>query len=156
MVLIWIGRYLGFIGTFILLLSFIYSLRKRKIITSGSPKTLLEFHEYLAWFGSVLLLVHAGVHFNAILPWLAIIAMLVAVAFGLIGKYVLKDATATLVSRNVELELKGLNKTEIQKKLFFESIIVENMRKWRKIHLPIAFVFMCLSLLHILTIIFFA
>ena len=154
--LVWVGRYLGPGGTAVLLLSFIYSLRKRKIITSGSPKTLLEFHEYLAWLGSVLLLIHAGIHFNSILPWLATIAMLVAVAFGLIGKYVLKDATAALNQRVAELELHGLSKSEIQRKLFFESIIVENMRQWRRIHLPIAFAFMCFSLLHILTIILFA
>ncbi len=152
----WVGRYLGPAGTVLLIVSFIYSLRKRKIITTGSPKILLQFHEYMAWVGSVLILVHAGIHYNALVPWLAILAMLVAVAFGLIGKYVLKDATATLNLRIADLQSQGLNIAEVQKKLFFEALIVDNMRQWRKIHLPIAFVFMFFSLLHILAIIFFA
>ncbi|MBK6840089.1 MAG: hypothetical protein IPG90_18905 [Bacteroidetes bacterium] len=78
--LVHIGRYLGTIGTIVILASFVYSLRKRKIIESGSPKQLLAVHEYLAWAGSVMLLVHAGIHFNAILPWLAILMLLIAVA----------------------------------------------------------------------------
>jgi hypothetical protein len=154
--LVWIGRYLGYTGTFTLAISFIYSLRKRKIINTGSPKKLLELHEYLAWSGSVLLLVHAGIHFNAILPWLATLTMAIAVAFGLIGKYVLKEAIATLNARKKEFTEKGLDKDEIDKKLFLDSIMVENMKKWRKIHLPIAFVFMCLALVHIITIFMFA
>jgi len=68
-----IGYWLSYPGTILIILSFIYSLRKRKIIESGSPKKLLSMHEYLAWAGSILILVHAGIHFNAILPWLGII-----------------------------------------------------------------------------------
>ena len=65
--LVWIGRYLGIVGTLLILFSFRYSLRKRKIITGGNPVTLLRWHEYLAWLGSLLILVHAGIHFNSIL-----------------------------------------------------------------------------------------
>ena len=36
----------------------------------------------LAWLGSLLVLVHAGVHFNAILGWLAVGAMLINVGSG--------------------------------------------------------------------------
>jgi hypothetical protein len=35
-------------------------------------RTLLRWHEGLAWLGSLLVLVHAGIHFNAILGWLAV------------------------------------------------------------------------------------
>ena len=51
--LVWIGRYLGIVGTLMILGSFRYSLRKRKIISSGNPVTLLRRHEYLAWLGSL-------------------------------------------------------------------------------------------------------
>ena len=34
---VWIGRYLGIPGTLLIIGSFGYSLRKRKLITSGSP-----------------------------------------------------------------------------------------------------------------------
>ena len=41
-----IGRYLGPLGTALIALSFVYSLRKRKLITAGQPKRLLELHSH--------------------------------------------------------------------------------------------------------------
>src|SRR5512137_2376613 len=69
--LVWIGRYLGIPGTLLIIGSLVYSLRKRKYMASGNPKSMLRFHEFSAWLGSLMVLIHAGVHFNAILPWLA-------------------------------------------------------------------------------------
>ncbi len=70
--LLWVGRWLGIPGTLLIIGSTAYSLRKRKLIQSGHPAKLLRWHELLAWLGSLLVLVHAGVHFNAILGWLAV------------------------------------------------------------------------------------
>ena len=81
---VWIGRWLGIPGTLLILASLAYSARKRKLITSGKPVQLLRLHEWMAWAGSLLVLVHAGIHFNAILGWLAVAAMLVNV--GKIGR----------------------------------------------------------------------
>lgn len=153
--LVSIGRNLGLVGTIIIAISFFYSLRKRKIIKSGSPKHLLAFHEYLAWIGSVMLLVHAGIHFNAILPWLAILMLLIAVASGLVGKFLLKKANETLKSKMQELVKSGLSKEEADKKLFFDSITVDLMKKWRVVHLPITLILGILSLMHIITILMF-
>ncbi len=80
--LVWVGRYLGIPGTLLIIGSLVYSLRKRKIITSGNPRSLLTFHEFTAWLGSLMVLIHSGIHFNAILPWLATIAMGVNVISG--------------------------------------------------------------------------
>ena len=70
--LLWVGRWLGIPGTLLIIGSTAYSLRKRKLIQRGHPVKLLRWHEVLAWLGSLLVLVHAGVHFNAILGWLAV------------------------------------------------------------------------------------
>lgn len=154
--LVFIGRYLGFVGTLVIIVSFIYSLRKRKIIESGSPKKLLLLHEYLAWIGSILLLVHAGIHFNAILPWLAILMLLIAVASGLVGKFLLKKASETLKEKKVALIQSGMSHDEADKKLFFDSITLDLMKKWRVVHLPITLILGLLSLMHIITIIMFS
>lgn len=154
--LVFIGRYLGFIGTFVVILSFIYSLRKRKIIESGSPKKLLELHEYLAWGGSILLLVHAGIHFNALLPWLAIFMLLIAVASGLVGKFLLKKSNDRLKEKKQELINTGMSIVEADKKLFFDSITVDLMKKWRIVHLPITMLLGVLALIHIITIVMFS
>jgi hypothetical protein len=153
--MVYVGRYLGIIGTSVIIVSFIYSLRKRKIITFGSPKKLLELHEYLAWIGSIMLLVHAGIHFNAILPWLAILMLLIAVASGLIGKFLLKKANEKLKEKRTALIHSGISKEDADKKLFFDSITVDLMKKWRIVHLPITLILGILSLLHIITVIMF-
>lgn len=153
--IVWVGRHLGWVGTILVVLSFVYSLRKRKLIKNGSPKQLLLLHEYLAWIGSVMLLVHAGIHFNAILPWLAVYMLLINVASGFVGKYLLKNANQSLTeSRRVLLE-SGSGKEETEKKLFFDAVTVRAMQQWRVIHLPIAFLFGILSLLHIITVLMF-
>ncbi len=154
--LVYIGRYLGLIGTCTILISFTYSLRKRKIIMYGLPKELLKMHEYLAWIGSVLILVHAGIHFNAILPWLAILMLLINVASGLVGKFLIRNASITLSSKKQELINSGMNIEEVDKKLFFDTITVDAMRKWRVVHLPIAFTLGILSLIHIVTILIYS
>lgn len=154
--LVFIGRYLGIIGTCILLLSFVYSLRKRSVIQVGSPKVLLTMHEYLAWLASVLILVHAGIHFNAILPWLAIVMLLINVASGLVGKFLLKNASLSLSASHKELMASGMSAEDAHKILFLDTITVDAMKKWRVVHLPIAFTLGVLSLLHIITIALFS
>lgn len=153
--LVYIGRYLGYAGTITILVSFIYSLRKRKIIEYGSPKKLLELHEYLAWAGSILLLVHAGIHFNAILPWLAILMLLIAVASGLVGKFLLKKASESLKERKQFHIKSGSTPEEADKKLFFDAITVDLMKKWRVVHIPITVILGILALMHIVTVFMF-
>jgi hypothetical protein len=155
MQLVSVGRYLGYIGTAAIIFSFVYSLRKRKLIETGSPKKLLLWHEYIAWAGSILVLVHAGIHFNAILPWLAVLLMLIVIASGLIGKFLLKNANESLKEKRKTLMASGMSSVEADKKLFFDSITVDAMKKWRVVHLPITLLFSILSLLHIITIILF-
>ncbi len=150
------GLYFGYVGTIIIVLSFVYSLRKRKIIKNGSPKQLLQIHEYMSWAGSIMVLVHAGIHFNAILPWLAIVMMLIAVASGLIGKFLLKSATETLKEKKQLLMEGGMTKEEAEKKLFFDSITVDLMKKWRVVHLPITLFLGILVLMHLITVVMFS
>lgn len=154
--LISVGRYLGYIGTFTILITFVYSLRKRQIIKSGSPKQLLAFHEYLSWAGAVMILVHAGIHFNALLPWLAILMLLITVATGLIGKFILKKANEALKEKKLELVSKGVTQAEADNQLFFDSVVVDLMKKWRTVHLPITLILGILALMHIVTIVMFS
>lgn len=151
-----LGLFFGYAGTIIIVVSFVYSLRKRKIIKSGSPKKLLQLHEYMSWGGSIMILVHAGIHFNAILPWLAILMMLIAVASGLVGKFLLKRASETLKEKKQLLLNQGIAKEEVDKKLFFDSITVDLMKKWRVVHLPITALLGILVLIHLITIIIYS
>ncbi|MBK5209190.1 MAG: hypothetical protein JJE44_06765 [Flavobacteriaceae bacterium] len=151
-----VGRYLGPIGTFVIIISFVYSLRKRKIIEYGSPKKLLLAHEYMAWVGSIMILIHGGIHFNALFPWLAILMLIIAVASGLVGKFLLKKANETFKEKLKVLVDTGITKEEAEKKLFFDSITVDLMKKWRIVHLPITLLLGIFSLIHIITEIMFS
>ena len=105
---LWIGRYLGIPGTLLIVGSCAYSLRKRKLIRAGKPVTLLRWHERLAWVGSLLVLVHAGIHFNALLGWLAAGAMLVNVGSGLTGKFLLQRSRQRLDETRERMRARGL------------------------------------------------
>ena len=151
----WVGRYFGILGTLLLFISFLYSMKKRKLIKTGSPKMLLHVHEYTSWFGTVLVLIHAGVHFNALLPWLAVIALLVVVASGHTGKYLLTISRDELNKKKQEYQMKGLDEEAVSKAVFIDALSVNVMIHWRTIHLPFVFIFLVLGALHILSIFFF-
>ena len=148
--LVWIGRYLGIPGVLLIIASFGYSLRKRKIIKLGHPGRMLLVHERLAWTGSLFVLVHAGVHFNAVLAWLALAAMIVNVASGLTGKYLLRRAQRWLRDTRTELSDRGLSADEIEGRLYWDSLTFGVVKSWWKVHIPIALSFVLLALAHII------
>lgn len=153
--LAWIGRYLGIPGIILILLSFLYSLRKRKRITFGKPRTLLTLHETLTWMGALMILVHAGIHVYAFLPWLALIAMLVNVLSGMTGKYLLDRSRRFIADKRAAYVQQGLSEEEIERKLFWDATAFDVMKKWRTVHLPITLAFAVLGLTHILSIFLF-
>ena len=154
--LVWVGRYMGIPGTLLIIGSLYYSARKRKWVTTGDPKSLLTMHEFGTWLGSLMVLIHAGIHFNALLPWLAILMLLITVASGLIGKDLLKKANETLKLRRSELIQSGLSVEETDKELFLDSITVDLMKKWRIVHMPITLLLAFLVLMHIISVLMFS
>lgn len=153
--IVWVGRYLGIPGTLMILASFGYSLRKRKIIHSGNPVKLLRWHERLAWAGSLLVLVHAGIHFNTWLPWLAIGAMMLNVGSGLTGKFLLRRAHKRLEDARAQLKAEGLTTEQQDDRLHWDSLMVATVKQWRVIHYPITLAFAVLALTHIISILLF-
>jgi len=144
--LMWVGRYLGIPGTLLIAGSLVYSLRKRKLVTTGSVKTWLSLHELGTWLGSLMVLLHAGVHFNAILPWLATLAMGVNVISGMVGKMLLARSREHLQAQREHYQLRGLSKPEVEQAVFWEAVTYDAMTKWRKVHIPIFVVFAVLAL----------
>ncbi|MDH5719565.1 MAG: hypothetical protein OEZ13_02995 [Spirochaetia bacterium] len=150
-----IGRYLGTIGSLLIILSFLYSLRKRKVIQTGSPKFYLSLHEFFSWLGTLFVLIHSGIHFNAYLPWAASFAMLIAAGSGLAGKYLLQKARETLKAKKEALLNNGLSEDETESRIFWDSIAVKTISQWRVIHKPITSIFAVLAIAHILSIFMF-
>jgi len=153
--LVWIGRWLGIPGVILILLSFFYSMRKRKKISFGKPKTLLVLHETLTWLGALMILVHAGIHIYTILPWLALLAMLINVISGMTGKYLLDRSRRFLAAKKESYSQEGLSEEAIERKLFWDATTFDLMKKWRAVHLPITLAFAVLGITHILSIFLF-
>lgn len=147
--LVGVGRWLGTPGTLLIVASFAYSLRKRKLVTSGSPARLLELHEQLAWAGSLLVLVHAGIHLHAWLPWLATLAMLVNIVSGLVGRQLLQRSRKHVEARRAALTAAGAAAEDVEKALFWDAVAVDAMKKWRVVHFPITTAFTVLALAHV-------
>ena len=153
--LVWIGRYLGIPGALLIIFSFGYSLRKRQLIRYGTTVRWLRLHERLAWAGSLLILVHAGIHFNAILGWLAVWAMLVNIGSGLTGKYLLERARKRLETERQLLRDEGLTDAQREERLYLDSLTFDVVKQWRCVHFPITLAFAVLAVAHIISIFIF-
>ena len=152
---VWIGRYLGIVGTLLIICSFWYSLRKRKLVKSGNLTKLMHLHERMAWLGSLLVLVHAGIHFNAILGWLAVWAMLVNVVSGLTGKFLLERSRKRMALSRERLEQQGVSAEKLEEQLYWDSLTFDVVKKWRVVHIPITLAFAALAIGHIFSIFLF-
>jgi hypothetical protein len=151
----WIGRWLGIPGVLLILASLAYSMRKRKLIRAGQPARLLRWHEALAWLGSLLVLVHAGIHFNAILAWLAVAAMVVNVGSGLTGKFLLDRSRRRLEQARQHMRDQGLSAEELESRTYWDSLTFDAVKQWRLVHFPITVVFGVLALAHIIATLLF-
>ena len=153
--LVWVGSYMGIPGTLLIVGSLYYSARKRKWVTKGNPKTLLTLHEVGTWVGSLMVLIHAGIHFNAILPWLATVAMGVNVISGMVGKMLLGRSRQHVQGERERFNLRGLSKDEVDQAVFWDAVALDAMTQWRKVHIPIFIAFAVLALGHIFSIFLF-
>jgi hypothetical protein len=105
----------------------------------------------MAWLGSLLILVHAGIHFNAILPWLATVAMTVNVASGLTGKFLLARARRHMDAARAELQTRGVAQAHGPDITHADSLTFDAVRQWRVVHFPITLAFGVLALAHIVS-----
>lgn len=153
--MLWVGRWLGPVGTALLAISFLHSLRRRRLLRFGSARQFLQLHEVLGWLGALVLLVHGGIHFNAVIPWLALAEMLIVVASGLTGKVLLQHARAGLETRRLELLAEGLPADEVEHRVMGMALVTGAMAHWRSIHMPVTMVFLALVLVHVATTLLF-
>jgi hypothetical protein len=153
--LVWVGRYLGIAGTVFLALSFGYSARKKKIIKSGALKFFLKLHCNTGWVGTLMIFVHSGIHFNAILPWMATALMMVVTASGHVGQYLLKKVKDEVKLKIQQLGINASVDEEIEQQQYLDTLTIKILENWRKVHMPMVSVLLALTTIHILSIFFF-
>jgi hypothetical protein len=153
--LVWVGRYLGIVGTVFLVSSFAYSARKKKVIKSGVLKVFLKLHCNTGWIGTLMIFVHSGIHFNAILPWMATMLMMVVTASGHIGQYLLKKVKEEVKLKMNQLGVNAAVDDEIEQEHYWDTMTIKTLEYWRKVHMPMVSVLLALTTIHILSIFFF-
>jgi hypothetical protein len=156
--LFWIGRYLGALGTAFLIFSFGYSARKKKIVRSGTMKFFLRMHCNAGWVGTLMILVHSGVHFNALLPWAATGLMMVVTASGHVGQFLLRKLREEVKTKKMQLGIvdkPGADDDFADMQHYWDSLTVRALEQWRTIHMPLVTFLLALTLTHLLTIAFF-
>lgn len=150
-----VGLWFGPIGTALVLLSLMYSLRRRKLVAFGTVGGMLGLHEVLGWLGALLLLIHGGIHLNAVIPWLAELELLIVVASGMTGKVLLTRARRGLAHRRNELLAEGLTGSEVEQRLMAMALVTRAMSHWRSIHIPLTTVLAALVAVHVFVILLF-
>jgi hypothetical protein len=128
---------------------------KRWRIQRRHAATLPRSHEILAWLGSLLVLVHAAVHINAIPEWLAVCAMLIGVGSGRAGKPVLDPSRHRRVEARQPMRVRGLSEDPFEDHPYRDSPTFDAVGPWRAVHVPITPAFAVRSMAHIVAILLF-
>jgi hypothetical protein len=77
--------------------------------------------------------------------------MLVNIASGLTGKYLIDRARRRLAQSRQQMQQAGVDAATVDERLQWDTFTYEALRKWRIVHLPIALAFGVLGLAHIVS-----
>jgi len=150
--LAWVGRYLGVAGTLLVAFSFGYSARKNKLIEHGPLKHFLRFHCNAGWLGTLMILVHSGIHFNALLPWMATGLMMVVTASGHVGQYLVRRIRAEVKQKKQQYGIAVDRTDALEQQQFWNVVTLGAFEKWRFIHMPLVTFLVVLTVLHVASI----
>ena len=139
----------GWVGFGMIALTFVYPIKRRLHPNEVWPKVWFDVHQALGIAGPLLILVHSGVHYHALVPVLALIAMILVVFSGITGQAIHYLAFQTLNKQRHELADQGLSEEMVKTRLHELAMQEESLRWWRCFHGPLTFTFVVLTLLHI-------
>ena len=105
--------------------------------------------------GPLLILLHSGAHVHALVPLLALAAMIVVVISGIVGQSVHYLALRTLNDRRREPHGEGLGSDEIDLCLHRMAAQEEAFRLWQSIHAPMTLMFLVLTAMHVIGALYF-
>lgn len=149
------GHLAGWGGLAIILTVFGYSVKKRYGRKTGWPKGWFRVHQVAGIAGPLLILVHAGPHFHALVPMLALLAMGIVAVSGVTGVAVHRKAINLLSTKRKELLIQGLSHEDVQDRLYDLASDEETFRIWQIIHMPMVVIFLVLLITHILGALYF-
>ena len=147
----------GIAGTLLIIISFTYSMRKRKkLLTVGSPKYWLQAHEWLSIGGTFIIFVHTGTHLTAMVPVITLIFMVIAFVSGLVGRYVYNNVKADLKDKKMNMKKDGIEPDEIELKLWALTVSSDALSKWRAFHMPVISFLSVMVIYHAISALYYA
>lgn len=149
------GHVVGWAGLTVILSVFIYSIKKRASRKAGWPKGWFFVHKVAGIVGPMLILVHAGPHFHALIPMLALVTMGIVVVSGVTGLVVHRQAVGLLKHSRKELLGQGLSDEEVEDRLYGLASGEEIFRVWQMIHAPLVALFIALAMAHVFGALYF-
>jgi hypothetical protein len=149
------GHLMGWIGLGVILLVFVYPSKKRMSRNHRWPRSWFQVHMVAGAIGPLLIFLHSGAHVHAMVPLLAMAAMVTVVVSGIVGQGVHYLALRTLNDRRRELHEEGLGSEEIDHRLHRMASQEEAFRLWQSIHAPMTLMFLVLTAMHVFGALYF-
>jgi len=149
------GHFVGWGGLAVILSVFVYSVKKRYRRKAGWPKGWFRVHQVAGVIGPLLILVHAGAHFHALVPTLTLLALAMVAVSGVIGVAVHRKALSLLGVKRRELLGQGLADEDVENRLYELASAEETFRVWQIIHVPMVMIFLVLLIAHIIGALYF-
>ncbi|WP_455244084.1 hypothetical protein [Petrachloros mirabilis] len=149
------GHVVGWVGLAVIMLVFVYSLKKRYGMKLGTPKGWLHVHILAGVLGPLLILVHSGAHFHALVPLVTMGIMAIVVISGIVGQAIHVWALRTLNQQRRRFIEEGLPPDMVDERLDELASEEELFRWWRAIHAPFTITFVVLVAWHVLGALYF-
>lgn len=149
------GHAVGWAGLGTILLVFIYSHRKRHSPIRQWPRGWFRVHMAAGLLGPLLIFLHSGAHYHAIVPILAMMAMVVVMGSGIVGQAIHAYVLRRLKDERRRLQQEQLPETDIDQRLHGMASQEETFRIWQAVHAPMTLMFLVLTTLHIIAALFF-
>ena len=143
------GHLMGWVGLGVILLVFVYPIKKRLCRNDRWPRGWFQVHITAGVIGPLLIVLHSGAHVHALVPQLALAAMAIVAVSGIVGQGVHYLALRTLNDRRQQLHEQGLSPDEIDVRLRRMAAQEEGFRLWQAVHAPMTLIFLALTAMHV-------
>ena len=133
-----VGYYMGMIGGIIMLVAYVYSVRKYipGLKSVGGLRKWLRFHIFLGVFGPTLIMMHSTFHIGSLNGGMALIAMLLVVVSGVVGRYFYSKVHYGLYGRKAQLkevqQILWLRESGIKSRLSMTSRMNKRLQDYEK------------------------
>ena len=150
------GHVIGWLGLVVTLLVFVYPVRKRFSPPRRWPRGWFRVHMVAGILGPLLIFLHSGAHYHALVPIAAMAAMVIVVLSGIVGQAVHASVVRALNDDRRRLQQQGLSDGDVEALLHGRASQEEAFRLWQVIHAPMTLMFLALTAMHVAGALFFA